>query len=326
VSTRTCVALALSLVACAVEDDGAVLFSPLPPAPAPLDNPYDEAKFELGRHLFYDVRLSLRENVACSSCHRQELAFTDDEPTSLGTTGQRTRANSMSLVNSGYAATLTHANFVLTTFERQALVPLFGEDPVEQGMSGRDALLLQRLRAEPRYAALFAAAFPEGWTLHSVVLALATYQRGLVSARSGYDRHLAGDDSEFSDAAARGEQIFRARGCPDCHGGFFFSSAMGLDTLPVPRFERTVLARLGAPSGLELLTGDEADRARFKPPSLRNVALTAPYLHDGSIATLQEVLVGYGITELERADLLAFLESLSDHALLADPRFADPWR
>jgi cytochrome c peroxidase len=221
--------------------------------------------------------------------------------------------------------TLTHANFVLTTLQRQALVPLFGEDPVEHGLSGRDAILLERLRAEPRYQLLFSAAFPEGWTLHSVVLALATFQRGLVSARSAYDEHLAGDDGDFSEAAARGEQAFRARGCPDCHGGFFFSSAMARDGSQAPRFERSP-ARQDVAGGIELLTGRDEDRGRFKPLSLRNVALAAPYFHDGTTATLDAVLAAYGVAVDDRPDLLAFFESLSDYALLEDPRFADPWR
>lgn len=325
-SARACIVLASLLAACA-EGEAALprALPALAQAPAPPENPFTEAKFELGRHLFYDVRLSRNQDVACASCHRQELAFTDGEPTSLGTTGQRTRTNSMSIVNSGYAATLTHANFVLTDFERQALVPLFGEDPVEQGMSGRDALLLERLRAEPRYAPLFAAAFPDGATLQSVVLALATFQRGLVSARSAYDQHLAGDESAFSAAAARGAQSFVAHGCPGCHGGFFFSSAMERDAVPVPRFERSWRPPADVAQGLELLTGKQEDRGKFKPPSLRNVALTAPYLHDGSIETLEALLAGYEIPPDEHPDLLAFLESLSDYALLEDARFADPW-
>ncbi|HEX5657729.1 MAG TPA: cytochrome c peroxidase [Polyangiales bacterium] len=324
--TSLYIALACVLAACTSEEDAVrVELAALAPSPAPADNPFSEAKFELGRHLFYDVRLSLRENVACASCHRQELAFTDGQATSIGSTGQRTRTNAMSLVNSGYAATLTHANFVLTSFERQVLVPLFGEDPVEHGLSGREALALERLRAEPRYEALFAAAFPEGWGLQSVVLALATFQRGLVSARSAYDQHLAGDDREFSEAAARGEQTFRARGCPTCHGGFFFSSAMAREAVPPQSFELAVRPS-AKPAGIELLTGDEGDRGRFKPPSLRNVALTAPYLHDGSLATLEDVLAAYDIAPEDRHDVLAFLESLSDYALLEDARFADPWR
>ncbi|HEX5657724.1 MAG TPA: MbnH family di-heme enzyme [Polyangiales bacterium] len=314
----------------------------LPPAPAPEVNPTTPEKAELGRHLFYDVRLSQQRNVSCASCHQQAHAFSDTVSLSVGTTGARTARNSMSLVNSGYAATLTWFNPILHDLEAQALVPLVGEAPIELGMANRDDLLRARLLSEPRYRELFTAAFPdqaEPYTMQNVAAALASFQRTLVSTRAPYDQHT------LSDAAQQGLALFESErlGCTSCHGGVFFSSAMSAQDAR-PHFENNGLRADYPPGheGLRELTGNANDLGKYKPPSLRNVALTAPYMHDGSLATLDEVLEhyargglpsatrsphvkGFALSAEERASLLAFFDSLTDEALLRDPRFADPW-
>ena len=343
------VACALAL-GCGDAQDAIALPEP-PPPNAPADNPTTLAKVELGRHLFYDARLSQRENLSCASCHLQERAFSDGRALSTGTTGQHTARNAQSLVNAAYASTFTWANFVLTSLEQQALVPLFGEDPVELGLSGRDREVIARLRAEPRYEALFAAAFPDDADpirLDRIVKALAAFERALVSLRAPYDHYLAGDTEALSPEAVRGLALFESArlGCTHCHGGALFSAAMALpdDGPPALRFENNGLAPTftHGSGGLYELTGKEEDRGRFRPPSLRNVAVTAPYMHDGSLATLDDVIAhyeaggarvpqqsphvaGFTLTAEERQALLAFLHALTDEALLTDPRFANPW-
>jgi cytochrome c peroxidase len=315
------------------------------------DNPLTPAKVELGRHLFYDVRLSANENTSCATCHQRERAFTDGLARSRGTTGQLTARNTMSLVNSAYAATLTFNNFVLVDLEGQALVPLFGESPIEHGLVHHDARALKRLQDEPRYPPLFAAAFPNDaapFSILNVVRALASFERTLVSARSPYDRFMAGDADALSGSAQRGLNAFQSArlGCTKCHGGFFFSNALAFpsESGPKPVFENNGLYATypRGNTGIHELSGRAEDIGKFKPPSLRNVALTGPYMFDGSLATLEEVvdhyarggqpsatkspfISGFTLSAAERSELLAFLNSLTDRALIEDERFADPW-
>jgi cytochrome c peroxidase len=343
---RRALALLFALCAC-VEPE--VRIAELPASPAPESNPLTPEKAELGRHLFYDARLSAQRNVSCASCHRQSHAFSDTLISSVGTTGAHTFRNSMSLVNSGYAATLTWFNPLLVDFEAQALVPLVGEAPIELGMSNRDDLLRARLLSEPRYPPLFASAFPgqaEPYTLQNVAAALAAFQRTLVSARAPYDHFLAGDERALTKSAKAGLERFEALGCKNCHAGLFLSSAMAAphEGTPQARFENNGLRGDYPPEhyGLFELSGDSNDLGKFKPPSLRNIALTAPYMHDGSLRTLDDVLdhyarggvpsatrsphvTGFTLSAQDRADLLAFFDSLTDKELLDDPRFASPW-
>jgi cytochrome c peroxidase len=372
---RTSLALCLALAACGAADEAPAepydygLPGDFPAPIEPADNPTTAEKAELGRHLFYDARLSLNGEQACASCHEQRLAFTDGRTVSVGSTGDATPRNAMSIVNSGYAASLTWANPALRTLEEQALVPLFGERPVELGHAGKEAELEAKLRAEPRYQALFPAAFPddaEPITVANAVKAIAAFERTLISGRTAYDRYRAGDRSALNASEQRGVALFFSERfeCFHCHSGFNMSIAVqhvGL-SFDLARFECNGLYNLdGAGAypepnrGLYELTGVDADMGRFKPPSLRNVALTAPYMHDGSIATLEGVLdhyaaggrliesgphagdgrlhpnksrfvKGFAMSDEDRRDLLAFLRALTDHELVKDPRFADPWK
>ncbi|WAS91856.1 methanobactin export MATE transporter MbnM [Nannocystis punicea] len=363
----------LALVAC---DDGEpdrgyawALGVGLPVPLVPEDNPMTAEKVELGRHLFYDTRLSGNETQSCASCHRQELAFTDGEALSTGSTGQRTPRNSMSLANIAYSTTYTWANPLLLDLEKQMMTPLFGFDPVELGLRGMEDVLIERLREEPRYEALFAEAFPaddDPFTLTNVTRALACFERSLLSGNSPYDRYLGGDQDAISESAKSGARLFASEKleCFHCHAGFNFQDSIAYEGRP-PRngiFHNTGLYNIdgkgGYPAGntgLHEFTGVAADMGRFRVPTLRNVAVTAPYMHDGSIATLSEVLDhyaaggrtivdgpnagvgsanpfkssfirGFELTEDERADVLAFLDSLTDDTFLTDPQLADPWQ
>jgi cytochrome c peroxidase len=338
---------------------------PVPTVPA--DDPISPAKAELGRRLFYDTRLSANRTQSCATCHEQSRAFTDGKAGSIGSTGEVNRRGSMSLVNVAFAQALTWANPSLTRLEEQALVPMYGDHPIELGLDRGDGWI-DRLKTDPVYRQLFAASYadqPQPFTRDNVVKALATFERTIVSARSPYDRyHFSREDGAISDAAKRGEVLFHSRplSCFTCHGGVHFSNAMGSGRRTVAvEFNNTGLYNLagafsypGSDTGLFEITRQAADVGKFKAPTLRNIAVTAPYMHDGSVATLEDAiehyaaggrtvaagqyqgvghdnpnksatLQGFTLTRDQRSDLVAFLQSLTDDALLRDPRFADPW-
>lgn len=340
--------------------------------PAPLEpvaNPTTSEKVELGRHLFFDTRLSKSETHSCATCHDQKLAFTDALEASPGVTGDLTHRNSMTLANVGYSSTLTWANPLMLSLEQQALVPLLGQDPVEMGMSGADELMIERLNSDPIYPPLFKAAFPEvkgEISFATVTRALAAFQRTLISASSPYDRYrYEGDFNAVSDAVIRGEALFFSEKfeCHHCHNGINFNDTVFHERDPNGQraFHNTGLYNLDAngayparDTGVMDITGREDDMGRFKAPSLRNIALTAPYMHDGLMATLADVLdhyaaggrtisdgpdagigrdnplkssfvPGFEMTDQERADMIAFLNSLTDEDFLTNPAYANPW-
>jgi len=319
----------------------------------PPDNPMSAAKVALGRRLFHERRLSLNETQACADCHRQALAFTDGRARAVGSTGAAHRRSAPSLANVAYAASLTWADPNVRRLEEQARIPLLGTDPVEMGFGGREAELEARLRVDAGYAAHFASAFPgeaEPVTFDNLTRALAAFERTLVSGNSAYDRLVyQGKMDALSDAAWRGLRLFFSErtGCASCHGGLLFSGGFDYDRLERPAAPRFVdnglleaAERKGPQAvdpGLARATGRRRDRGLFKTPTLRNIAVTAPYMHDGRIATLEGVLdhyarpgsthpVGGGmILEAgEREDLLTFLRSLTDESFLADPALAAP--
>jgi cytochrome c peroxidase len=281
-------------------------------------------RVELGRRLFYDKRLSGNGAQSCASCHRQELAFTDGRAVAVGATGESHTRSAMTLVNVRDARVLTWANPAMRSLERQALVPMFGEHPVELG--ARRPELARVLRGDPKYRELFPKAFPaskDAFTVANVAVAIAAFERTIVSARSAYDRYYYGGESNaISDAAQRGEVVFFTEslgGCFRCHSGKNFTDG---------EFHNTAIR--------------EGQAERFRTPTLRNVELTAPYMHDGSIATLEEVVEHYAgggresatkderlkklpLTRQNKADVVEFLKALTDRELLTDQRFSDPW-
>lgn len=341
---------------------------PRPKVPA--DNPMTTAKVELGRHLFFDTRLSKDGTFSCASCHEQSKAFTDGKAQGVGVTGDVHPRGSMSLTNIGYSPVLTWANPTQRRLETQALVPMFGDDPVELGLSGMEQTLLARLGAEPRYQKLFADAFPadaDPINLANLTRAIASFERTMISGRSPYDRFRTGEDpNAISASAKRGEALFFSEEteCFHCHGGFNFTETadyVGKGFVEI-EFHNTGLYNIDgqgsypAPNtGVMAISEDEEDMGKFKAPTLRNIALTAPYMHDGSVPTLEAAIAhyeaggrtvesgpnkgvgsasplksafvkGFTLTEQERKDLKAFLESLTDTAFTTDPRFGNPWK
>ena len=325
-------------------------------------------KVELGRRLFYEKTLSGNGTYACASCHHQALAFTDGLPAALGSTGQRHPRGAMSLANVAYAATLTWADPRMTRLEDQMLYPMFRTEPVELGLAPQDETFLKRIGSLADYAARFAAAFPmdtEPVTTRNICRAIASFERTLISGDAPYDRLVyKGDEAALSEAARRGMRLFFSDRlqCSRCHGGFTFSGPVAFEGLaPIPpTFHNTGLYNLGGTglypqdnTGLFGFTGKAEDMGKFRAPTLRNIELTAPYMHDGSIPTLEAVVAhyaeggrtlvagpnagvgrnnphksdligGFTMDEGQRDDLVAFLKSLTDRTFIADPRFADP--
>ena len=324
---------------------------PIPPVPA--NNPMTEAKVELGRFLFYDTRMSANGKQSCATCHQQNLAFTDGRAVAIGTTGESHSRSAMSLVNVAYGGALTWSNPQLKKLEDQALVPMYGDHPVELGLREGDGFLAT-LRRDSKYQALFERAFPQDAdrvTTANVTKALACFERTIISARSPYDRyHYDRDDSAISESAKRGEVLFfnQHLSCFRCHGGFNFSDASVTERNAgrTIEFHNTGLYNVyPRPNvGIYEHTKSRADLGKFKTPTLRNIAVTAPYMHDGSVPTLDAVLDhyssggrghdnpnkdpligGFTLSVQDRADLIAFLTSLTDDALIHDPRFGSPW-
>ncbi|MES1171596.1 MAG: MbnH family di-heme enzyme [Bacteroidota bacterium] len=334
-------------------------------------NPPTPEKIILGRYLFYDARLSGNGTQSCSSCHLQELAFADGQKTPTGSTGDILRRNSPGLANAVYHSTLTWANNGLRVVEDQIQVPIRGDRPVELGVNDANvAEVLARFDTDPLYARLLREAFPSspsGATVEKLIFALATFCRTLVSADSPYDRILRGDQAALTEGQKRGAALFNGEEleCFHCHNGANltisyrdFNTTEGTVRYP---FFNNGLYNLGGDGsyppydqGLYDVTLNPADRGRFRPPSLRNVALTAPYMHDGSIATLADVVrhyaaggrliesgqlagdgrlsplksglvAGFQLSEQDLADVVAFLESLTDRTFIENGAFSNPF-
>jgi len=305
------------------------------PVPAvPADNPISAEKVALGRLLFYERRLSVTGAYACASCHAQSRAFTDGRARAAGATGELHARSAMSLANVAYNPAYTWTDAGFTSLEAQLAQPLFNEHPIEMGLKGRERLVLEQLAGDPVYRDLFARAFPQDTapiTFVNLTRALASFERTLISGRSAFDRYVFDDErAALDDSARRGMALFYSEriGCAQCHSGITFSG-------PIAHANEAKVA----PSFVETGAG------RFRVPTLRNVAMTAPYQHDGRFASLGEVidhyaaggdqreaaaaprderLRGFKLAGTERADLIAFLESLTDPEFLADPRFAAP--
>ena len=344
------------------------------PPPVPADNPMSSAKVELGRYLFYDQRLSVNNEGSCSTCHIQHYGFTDLRPVAIGVTGQAHPRRAMPLANVAWFAVFNWANPAVTQLEDQSITPLFNDHPVELGLHQQDDNFLKVIATDPTYPRLFPQAFPQHpgpYTFVHVRQALAAFERTLISGNSPYDhfryRH---EENAISDSAKRGEDLFfhAPLSCSRCHGGFTFGGITIYQTDPSSgdrshgiEFVNNGLYNLPGqwsyPAdnlGLYETTHDPSDVGKFRPPSLRNVAVRAPFMHDGSLRTLDQVLdhyarggqiiatgrnagdgsknpnksrfvSGFELTPAQRADLKAFLESLTDEEFLHNPNFANPW-
>ena len=318
----------------------------------PADNPITDAGAFLGRALFYDTALSRDGNVSCASCHQQSLAFTDGRRVSVGHDGREVVRNSMPLVNLRYQATGAFFwDHRAETLEDQVLEPI--RHPAEMGHT--ISTLVGQLQSDPVYRDLFAAAFgtPEV-TRDRVAKSLAQFLRSIVSFGTRYDigrDQVAGVLDPFPNYTAlenEGKQIFFDFKCADCH-------LPDINGGPQTAFFQTVeLLNNGididddaADPGRGGVTGKKTDNGRFKSSSLRNIDQTGPYMHDGRFVTVNSVIEHYNwsvkpvenldprlseftvngmaLPETKKTALESFLSTLTDHDLLEDPRFADPW-
>ncbi|MCL1079236.1 di-heme enzyme [Parashewanella spongiae] len=352
------------------------------PKPAvPKANPMSDAKVELGRFLFYDKSLSANQKQSCATCHIQSLAFAEPKVTSTGSTGQHHRRNSPALVNIAYNKTLTWSHDGITTLERQILLPIFGDNPIELGVSGNEQMVLSRFKRAP-YPKLFDAAFASQNvkpTFTNITQALSSFVRSLISLDTKFDKYAyqQQDEALTPDELVGMNLFFSERlECHHCHGGFNFTQSTTHEKQPLDRrpFHNTglyyterpdfVLTQLdqqgvskGYPqvdTGLAEVSGNFLDDGRFRAPTLRNIALTAPYMHDGSIATLEEVIdvyaaggrnitsgkypgdgrlhplkspfvKGFELTKKEKEQLIEFLHTLTDLNFIQNPKHKNPW-
>jgi cytochrome c peroxidase len=284
----------------------------------PADNPMSAAKVALGMRLFGDTRLSVTGKYSCQSCHSPLRAFTDGLARSRGATGETLALNAPTLLNVSYNASLGWNDKALRTLEQQMRGPMFNQHPRELGLAGREAEVENVLSADAALASAFATAFPgesRPVSIDNVIRAIAAYERTLFAGCSAFDRYVfAGEHDALDAAQKRGMQLFfgARSGCSSCHGGINFAGAWVDRETPVaePKF------------------ADTGTGQAVRVPSLRNLAQTAPFMHDGRFATLEAVLDHYErlatdpaadprlrrapLTTGERDDLRAFLLSLND--------------
>lgn len=332
------------------------------------DTPVTKERVALGRHLFYDQRLSGNGTTSCGTCHMQSKAFTDGRARAKGSTGQLHSRSALAVINIAFNRTFAWSNPSLTTPEKQMLVPLFGTNPVEMGVNDNNKeQVLGRLSTDTRYTTMFSDAFPDEQTPISwsnIVLAISAFERTLISDTSKYDRYLAGT-AALEPAERRGMNLFfgeRAE-CHHCHSGINFNNQLTYVGAPLQplKFHNTGLYNVGGTgvfpqgnTGLHEITGLADDQGRFRVPTLRNIALTAPYMHDGTIPTLDAVVAFYAaggrnvtsgpnagdgrtnphkdplitritLTPAQQADIVAFLRTLTDTGFVSDPAFSDPF-
>lgn len=281
--------------------------------------------------LFYEKRLSLDGTISCASCHKQEDAFTDaGKPVSLGVNNEQGTRNTPTIANTAYLQRLSYDG-LSSSLEQQSLRALF--NPME--MRADTSLIMHTIRQDSMYVRAFARVFggTEPVTAHNTVRAIATFVRTVLSGNSRYDRFVLGDKTALNDSEQRGKVLFfseRTR-CASCHKGPDFTDG---------EFHNTGLYRHYIDKGRYYATDKHSDVGKFKTPSLRNIAVTAPYMHDGTL-TLEEVVAHYNrgghpnlnrdtlirplqLTERETADMINFMKTLTDDALLRNPAFAKP--
>jgi cytochrome c peroxidase len=325
-----------------------------------------EARLELGQRLFFDTRLSFNNTKSCASCHDPEFAFSDGYRLSSTATGDITRRNSPTLLNASKLHFLDWATPGTASLAQQHRRPLFAKDPVELGASGHEGKILKRIMDDQQYTDLFKVSFPEQPApvqFDTLIILIAEYVKSLQSASSPFDHYINGDTSALNESEREGMKLFFSNKtqCAACHTPPLFTLAGASKSIDSV-YRNIGLYNSGNTSrypsrdyGLGMITGKSQDDGKFKIPTLRNVAITAPYMHDGSVRTLRDVLAiyeaggrlikvgpdagdgkkhpnkdpllkGFYLTELERQSLIDFLHALSDTSWRAEPQFRNPFR
>jgi len=292
-------------------------------APAPVDNPTTPEKVELGRMLYMDPRLSSTGTVSCNSCHNVMLGGEDNRAVSMGVNGQTGGRSAPTVWNSAFNSSQFWDGRA-ATLEEQAKGPVV--NPIEMGMENHETVML-RVRDIPGYAPYFEAAFGKGETINidNAAKAIAAYERTLITPNSAYDLYVKGDKEAMTEQQVRGMETFASVGCTGCHSGPAFSGpAMDAGTgffAKFPTFADNDYVKqydFSADTGRMSHTSSEADKHMWKVPTLRNIALTAPYFHNGKVKTLEEavrvmakVQLNQDLSDEQAADLVAFLTALS---------------
>lgn len=341
---------------------------PIPQVPS--NNLMTKEKVDLGRYLFYDTLLSVNNSISCSTCHEQKKAFSDGNIVPVGVTGIKHPRNSMALVNIAYNSSLTWNNPLIDKLETQMLLPIFGETPPEMGMSGKEKILLERLSKEKRYQTKFKLAFPNDSkpiSINNLTKAIACFERTLISSNSPYDRYIyQNEDNAITESAKRGEGLFFSERleCFHCHGGFNFSDSTkhSKTTFIEKHFNNNGLYNIDGKgsyptdnAGVYEISNKQTDMGKFRAPTLRNIAITAPYMHDGSIKTLSDVIEhysrggriinsgnfkgdgknnpyksgfvkGFNLSKQEKKDLLEFLNHLTDYSFINNSELSSPYK
>jgi len=332
------------------------------------ENIFTKEKAVLGRHLFYDWRLSINNTKACASCHAQEFSFTDSYSRSIGALGDLHQRNAKPLINIIFEKYLTAADSTLHFPEQQMNNPMFNEHPVELGIKGNEEEILERFATDGYYQQKFKSIFSEEEkpvTIKNIQYCIASFVKTIIALNSPYDKYIVNNDkTALNEEQHRGRKLFfsNALTCNSCHGGINFSTPALKNKDGITEYYfNTGLYNLNTKGsyplldqGLMAITKNPADMGKYKVPTLRNLAFTAPYFHDGSAATLEDVIAVYengGRTILsgenkgngrtnrnkhplikefklnsqERKDLISFLLSLSDSSVLINPAYANPF-
>lgn len=294
-----------------------------PPIMYPVDNTPTADRIALGKALFYERRFSKNGNISCASCHLPAYAFADTARFSIGTDGIALKRNSPSLANVAWQPYLLREGSV-PDLERQILVPIQEMHEFNNNI----LTIVDALKTDPYYSAMSIQAYNKPFDAWVLTRALSCFERTLISANSPYDRHLKGDSKAMNAATLAGMTLFYdSLPCGSCHVGIFQTNY---------EFANNGLYQTYADPGRQRFTRNPWDSGVFKIPSLRNVAVTAPYMHDGSLADLSAVIDHYAgggephkskhpaiqpfkITPLQKAQLIAFLESLTDREMLNNP-------
>ncbi len=289
--------------------------------PAPADNPSTPEKVALGKKLFFDKRLSLDGTVSCASCHDPHKAFTDQLTTSVGIKGQRTERNAPSILNSGFLKTVMF-DAHLKTLELQVIVPL--QEPTEMGHNMKK--LIPQLRAIPEYQAAAQKIFQRDFDAFVLTRAIGAFERSLVSMNSRFDQYQAGNKKALSNDEQAGWKLFSEKlYCIQCHPAPYFTTFEAANN--------GLYLDFGKDKGRFRINLDSSDIGKFKIPSLRNSELTFPYMHDGSIENLENVIAHYSqggkkhplqsstivpfnLSPKEQKQLTLFLKALTDTSYL----------
>ncbi len=332
------------------------------------NNSFSKDKANLGRYLFYDRRLSINNTKACATCHAPQFSFTDGYTRSIGALGDLHQRNARPLINLVFLKYLTAGDSTLHFPEAQMNNPMLSEHPVELGIKGNETAILNKIKTDKFYAAQFRQLFKDetdSLSIKNIQYCISSFIRTIISFNSSYDDFIKGNKLALNEQQQRGMQLFfsdRLK-CGSCHGGINFSTPTVKDSNGNSLYYfntgiYNVDEKGNYPAydqGLVEITKNPADIGCYRVPTLRNLAFTAPYYHDGSALTIGEVIdayanggrnvtegiykgdgaanphksnliKGFNLTSQQRKDLIAFLFSLTDSTLITNPAYADPFK